>query len=93
MKPESEALFKGMWDAADVDKNGRLNLAEWRDFYDRMCKLYQEKGGNLPPRDASDDERQWTLLNGLSDGDGPTFSEFSTTCDAMAAVMGEMMGQ
>ena len=90
--PENEGAFKAIWDAADVDKDGRLSLAEFKDFYNRMCDLYTEKGGVMPPRDPAGEERQWTLLNGLSDGDGPTFAEFASTSDAMGALMGEMMG-
>ena len=75
-KNQRKQEMENAWNEADVDGDGKLNLAEYRVFEQKRREM-KESNGEWHESDHA--EANYAILNSLSAGDGFTQAEMYST--------------
>ena len=76
------------FDEADADKDGKLNLEEWKTFVGKMKDAEIAKGHWWNPVDTTDD--MYALHNRHTEGEGITISDFEASMGVWMEKWGPM---
>ena len=64
------------WNESDADQDGKLNLAEFRTFFGKLCAVEREAGCYVRDLPDTETEEMFSCMNQVSEGDGIVLTDF-----------------
>ena len=91
-KEEMPDYIKSMeiFGEADVNKDGMLDLAEWKDFQKKTDEFNKVKYGAVVEQSDEDLTKWWEFLKALSPGEGVTKADLDVSMKLYEIVGAEM---